>query len=99
MTERRTIGQTKEALEFMEQVDSLSQQQRDHLRILVKSLIKCYVEDDCRAVVMVGRDSEPTASLLTVNCSEIEAGIIVSKIGAAIMDFNMEDAPPKEMMN
>lgn len=99
MQDRRTLGQTKEALEFMEQVDSLSQPQRDHLRVLVKSLIRCYLEEDRRAIVMVGKDSEMTASLLTVNCTELEAGIIVSKLGVALMNYNMEDAPPKEMMN
>lgn len=99
MTERRTIGETKEALEFMAKIDRLNKDQREHMRVLVKQLIECYLQDDCRAVVMVGKDSEPTATLLTVNCTEIEAGIIVSKLGMAIMDFNMDGAPPKEMMN
>ena len=99
MTERRTIGETKEALEFMEKVNQLNKEQREHMRVLVKTLIECYLQDDCRAVVMVGKDSETKASLMTVNCTEMEAGIIVSKLGMALMDFNMADAPPKEMMN
>lgn len=99
MQERRTIGETKEALEFMAKVDQLNQEQREHMRVLVKHLIECYLQDDCRAVVMIGKDSETTANLLTVNCTEMEASIVVSKLGAALMDFNMADAPAKEMMN
>ena len=97
--QRRTIGETKEALEFMAKVDQLSPQQRDHLRVLVKGLIECYLQNDWRAVIIAGRDNEDKAELMTVNCTELEAGVLVSKLGMALMDINMADAPSKEMMN
>jgi len=99
MQERRTIGETKEALEFLAKVDQLSPQQRDHLRVVVKGLIECYLNDDYRAVLIAGRDGEDKAELMTVNCTEMEAGVLVSKLGMALMDLNTADAPPKEMMN
>jgi hypothetical protein len=99
MQERRTIGETKEALEFMAKVDQLSPQQREHLRVVVKGLIECYLHDDYRAVLIAGRDGEDKAELMTVNCTEMEAGVLVSKLGMALMDLNTVDAPPKEMMN
>ena len=99
MQERRTIGDTKEALEFMEKIDKLSPQQRDHLRVVVKGLIECYLLDDWRAVLIAGRDGEDKAELMTINCTEMEAGVLVSKLGMALMDLNTADAPPKEMMN
>ena len=77
MQERRTIGETKEALEFMAKVDQLSKQQRDHLRVLVKGLIECYLQEDWRAVIIAGRDGEDKAELMTVNCTEMEAGVLV----------------------
>ena len=99
MDGRRTIGQTKEALEFMEKIDQLNTQQRDHLRVVVKGIIECYLRDDYRAVLIAGRDGDDKAELMTINCTEMEAGVLVSKLGMALMDLNMADAPPKEMMN
>jgi len=99
MQERRTIGETKEALEFMAKVDQLSPQQRDHLRVVVKGIIECYLRDDYRAVLIAGRDGDDKAELMTINCTELEAGVLVSKLGMALMDLNTVDAPPKEMMN
>lgn len=99
MQERRTIGETKEALEFMTKVDQLSQQQRDHLRVVVKGIIECYLQNDWRAVIIAGRDGDDKAELMTINCTEMEAGVLVSKLGMALMDLNTADAPPKEMMN
>jgi hypothetical protein len=99
MDGRRTIGETKEALEFMEKIDKLSKQQRDHLRVVVKGIIECYLQEDWRAVIIAGRDGDDKAELMTINCTELEAGVLVSKLGMALMDLNTVDAPPKEMMN
>jgi hypothetical protein len=99
MDGRRTIGETKEALEFMEKIDKLSKPQRDHLRVVVKGIIECYLQNDWRAVIIAGRDGDDKAELMTINCTEMEAGVLVSKLGMALMDLNMADAPSKEMMN
>jgi len=95
---RRTIGQTKEALEFMASLDTLTQEQRDHLRILIKKLVSVYLEDDLHAVVVVGRDEEK-AELFTVNCNEMEAANMLHKLNDFFTVMNTLDAPPKEMMN
>jgi hypothetical protein len=96
---RRTFEQTKESLEFMEQVDSLSQEQRDHLRIVVKKIIRCYLEDNMHGVIVVGSDDDERATLLTVNCNEMGASVMLAKLDLVFTQMNMEDAPPKEMMN
>ena len=96
---RRTFEQTKESLEFMDQVDQLSQQQRDHLRIVVKKIIQCYLDPKHHAVVVVGSDDSETASLLTINADEMEAALTLGKLDGMFKELNMEGAPPKEMMN
>jgi len=96
---RRTLGQTKEALEFMTQLDSLSQEQRDHLRLLVKKLVSAYIENDLHAIVVVGREDEHKAELFTVNCNEMEAANLLVKLNDFFNTMNTLDAPPKEMMN
>jgi hypothetical protein len=96
---RRTFEETKESLEFMEQVDSLSQQQRDHLRIVVKKIIACYVDPKHHAVIVVGNDDSEQATLLTINADEMEAATILAKLEGMFYELNTVGAPPKEMMN
>lgn len=96
---RRTFEQTKESLEFMEQVDSLSQEQREHLRILVKKIVDCYIDEKSHGVVVIGRDDEEKATLLTINCNEMDASVTLAKLDFMFTELNMADAPPKEMMN
>lgn len=96
---RRTFEQTKESLEFMEQVDSLDPQQREHLRILVKKLVECYLDEKSHGVIVIGKDDEVRATLLTVNCDEMEAAVTLAKLELLFTELNMADAPPKEMMN
>lgn len=96
---RRTIGETKEALEFMLKIDKLDPNQREHMRILVEKLIDCFIDDDKHAIVVVGSTKSDKASLLTVNCDELEAAIILANLTYMYNHINMEDAPPKEMLN
>ena len=96
---RRTFEETKESLEFMEKVDSLDPQQREHMRILVKRLVECYLDEKAHGVIVIGRDDEERATLLTVNCDEMEASVTLAKLELLFTELNMADAPPKEMLN
>ena len=96
---RRTFEQTKESLEFMEQVDSLTQEQRDHMRIVVHNIMRCYIDKQFHAVLVVGRDDSDQATLLTINCDEFEAALTLAKLGGFFTELNLADAPPKEKMN
>lgn len=96
---RRTFEETKESLEFMEKVDSLNSQQREHMRILVKQIVECYLDEKAHGVIVIGRDDEEKATLLTVNCDEMEAAVTLAKLDVLFTELNMADAPPKEMMN
>ena len=96
---RRTFEQTKESLEFMEQVDSLTQEQRDHMRGVVKGIMQCYLDNKCHALLVVGRDDSDEAALMTINCNDFEAALILSRLSGLFTTMNIDDAPPKEMMN
>lgn len=96
---RRTLGETKDALEFMLKIDKLNAKQRDHMRILVEKLVDCYIDDDKHALIVVGTDKSEKASLLTVNCDEMEAAIMLANLTDLYQHLNMADAPPKEMLN
>lgn len=96
---RDTLGKTKESLEFMLKVDQLSQQQRDHMRIVVNYIIDCYLNDDQRAAIIIGKDNAEQAILLSVNSNEMESLALITRLQGYFHDMVMEDAPPKEMMN
>jgi hypothetical protein len=96
---RRTFEETKESLEFMEKVDQLSPEQREHMRILVKRIVECYLDETAHGVIVISKDDETRATLLTVNCDEMEASVTRAKLELLFTELNMADAPPKEMMN
>jgi len=96
---RDTLGQTKEALEFMVKIDQLTKEQRNHMRVIIEALIDCCLEDDTRAVVVVGKDSDDYAAVLTVNSTDIETSVLLSKVDQAFMLKHMRDQPPKEQLN
>ena len=96
---RETLGKTKESLEFMLKVDRLTQEQRDHMRIVVNYIVDCYLNDDQRAAIIVGKDGSEQAVLLSVNSNEMESLELVTRLQGYFTEMVMADAPPKEMLN
>ena len=96
---RETLGDTKEALEFMAKLDSMSPERREHMRIVVRALVECYVRDDVRALIVVSEDDNPFGELLTINCNDMEAMGLLQKVSEVMLNVATADAPPKEMMN
>jgi hypothetical protein len=96
---RDTLGQTKEALEFMVKVDQLTKEQREHMRIVIEMLIDCCLSDDTRGVIVVSKDDDPHAVVMSVNSSDMETSILLSKVDQAFMLKHMRDQPPKEQLN
>lgn len=96
---RDTLGTTKEALEFMVQVDSLSQEKRDHLRLVVKTLMKCYTDDKAHGVVLVDHDDSDRTEMLCINANEMDAAMIVGLAATAMTNDIMAEMPDKEMLN
>ena len=96
---RDTLGKTKESLEFMHKVDQLTQEQRDHMRIVVNYIVDCYLNDDQRAAMIVGKDNSEQAVLLSINSNEIESYALLQRMQGYFHEMVTADAPPKEMMN
>lgn len=96
---RRTLGDTKEALEFMEQIDSLSQEKRDHLTLTIKRLVKCYTDSKAHGVVLIDHEDSDRTEMLAINASEMEAAVLIGIASAALTNDIMADMPEKGMLN
>lgn len=93
------MRQTKDSIEFMEKVASLDPQQRDHMRIVVEKIMDCYLSEDKHAVLVIGNDKTELATLLTINCDEMEAAVVLGRLHEMFIHINADEAPPKEMLN
>lgn len=93
------MRQTKDSIEFMEKVAMLDPQQREHMRAVVEKLIQCYIEPDLHAVLVIGNDKSELATLLTINCDELEAAVVLGRLHEMFIDINADQAPPKELLN
>jgi hypothetical protein len=96
---RKTIREVNDAKDFLEKLELLSPEKREHMRIVVKGLIECYLRDDVRALVVLSEDDNPFGELMTINCNEMEALGMLQKVSEVMLDVATKDAPPKEMMN
>ena len=96
---KEKITAVKDAAEFLEKLESLTPEKREHMRIVVKGLIECYMRDDVRAVVVLSEDGNPYGELLTINCNDMEALGMLNQIQGMMHEIVTADAPPKEMMN
>jgi len=98
MEQRRTLGQNKEALDFMKKLEQLTEEKRDHLRLIFKGLVDCCLDDKMHGVVVLGHE-EHHANIFTLNCNEMEAAFILGQVMGNFNEMNMADAPAKEMFN
>lgn len=96
---REKLAAVEDATEFLEKLASLTPERREHMRIVFKGLIECYVREDVRAVVVVSEDNNPFGELLTINCNDMEALRILGQVNEMMHSVVTADAPPKEMMN
>ena len=96
---RETLGQTKESLEFMLQVDSLSQEKRDHLRLALMKIITCYTDPKAHGVLLVDHDDSDRTEMLAINANEMEALCILGLAATAMTQDVMDEMPDKGMLN
>jgi hypothetical protein len=77
----------------------MSEAQKDHFKTLVYALLQCYAEDKQAAVIVLGDLTDETASVVTVNCNEMDAATLLLAADNFFNYINMREAPPKEAMN
>jgi hypothetical protein len=84
----------------MEQVlSAMSEHQRDHLKIIIKSLIQCYQRDDRHGLLLIGSDKKETLTIIAINADEMSAANLLSAADEYINFRALEEAPPKELFN
>ena len=85
--------------EIERRVTAMSDQQRDHLRILIYEFIRCYdkANKDCAVVIFGTGDS--LDNIITMNCDSMEASQLLVGANDFFGYLNTKDAPPKEMFN
>lgn len=93
------MRQTKDSIEFMEKIDQLTAEQRDHMKKLVQIVVDCYLNEDRHGVLMVASDKDDKTLVLSINCDEMQAALALGNLQEYINMANTADAPPKEMMN
>ena len=96
---RDTKEMTQGAIDFSAKIDKLSTDQREHLRKAIEGLVECCIDETRHAVMVFGKDEDPRAEVLTINCNEMDAAFMLSCLTETFMSANLEDAPAKEMFN
>jgi GTP-sensing pleiotropic transcriptional regulator CodY len=97
-TMRKTIGETKAALEFMARIDELDKESRDHFRMVLLQLLDCYDMDDTFGVLLISRKDRPN-KILGINCDEMESTALLQEACGLMLDFHTDDMPSKEKLN
>jgi hypothetical protein len=86
--------------EDMEYVLSLMDaEQHQHLRALISTVIRCYVDDDLHGLVLIGRGADDPLIMMAVNATEMHAAQLLTSANEYMHHVTMEDAPPKEKFN
>jgi hypothetical protein len=88
----------KQGIEFMENVDKLDKEQRDEFASIISKLIRCFLEEDTKAMIMF-KDDSPLTQVMALNCSEMDGMQMIQGLEGYLEFKNMEDAPPKELFN
>jgi len=80
-------------------LSSMAPEQLTHLRLLIATLVNCYLSEEKHALVLFSNDKEESIKIVAVNTTDMEAANL---LGAVDDHFNfrlLDKAPPKEMMN
>ena len=82
----------------IEQMQSASNELRDHFAHLIMMLAQCYVKDSPSKAVVV---FDTGASMLTfaAGADEMEMADMLMQASKTVQAITMQDAPPKEMFN
>ena len=76
----------------------MNDEEKQHFKMVVLSLISCYGPDANKAVLMV-KIGEELSGLTTLNCDEMEASEMLLEVNSFFGFLNTMDAPPKEAFN
>ena len=76
----------------------MSDEEREHFKMVVLLLVKCYGPDPDQAVLLIKSKGE-MAGLITMNADDMEAMELLLEANDFFGYLNMAGAPPKEAFN
>jgi hypothetical protein len=86
-------------MDFEKVVEKLDQEERDYLAKVLTAVVKCFTESDMRGLLVVGKDDIDKTAIFSMNCNEMEASQVLSRLQEMFTAVNTKDAPAKEMFN
>jgi hypothetical protein len=86
-------------MDFEKVVEKLDQDERDYLAKVVTAVVSCFTDSDMRGLLVVGKDSIDKTAVFSINCDEMQASHVLSRLQEMFTAVNTKDAPPKEMFN
>ena len=96
---RNTIGQTQEGLEFMAKLEALSEDARNHFKLVLLKLVECYIDDNTHGVLLVSKEGESQMTLVAINANEMDAADLLAQAGTFLTEVNTVGMPDKGMLN
>ena len=76
----------------------MTEEEREHFKMVVLQLVKCYGPDPDQAVLLIKTNGE-MAGLITMNVDDMEAMELLLEANDFFGYLNMAGAPPKEAFN
>ena len=76
----------------------MTEEEREHFKMVVLQLVRCYGDDPDQAVLLIKSKGE-MAGLITINADDMEAMELLLEANDFFGYLNMAGAPPKEAFN
>ncbi len=77
---------------------TMTEEEREHFKIVVLQLVKCYGDDPDQAVLLI-KSKGKMAGLITINADDMEAMELLLEANDFFGYLNTVGAPPKEAFN
>lgn len=77
----------------------MTEDQRDHLKLVITELMQCYLDDSVHGMLLVGKDGARPLKLISINATDMEAASLMLMANDIVNYAVLEDAPPKEKFN
>ena len=80
-------------------IAKLTDDQREHLRIVISELIECYLHEEIHGMVLIGTAPYERFKVMAVNTNEMDAALLLGSANEYVQEAVVSDAPPKELFN
>jgi len=85
--------------ELAHKVNSMSDREQAHFKLLIHTLVSCYGDNAQHALVIVGNPTEGLSGVVSLNCDAMDGAKLMEEATNFFGHLNTYDAPPKEQFN